>query len=467
VSVDARRSRGGPETDPRRLAWQILQRVETGGYADVLLGGALAAANLSQRDQGLAVRLVYGCLAWQGYLDHILTAFSKPGIDKLDPPIRCLLRLGLLQICKLTRIPEFAAVSQTVQLSKEHRGGAASGFVNAVLRRASREWQGVPLPDGDSATRLAVELSHPRWLVERWLRADGEESTRALLAADNEAAPTTIRVNRRRATPAQVGDALRIAGCPATPTRYSPDGLVLDAAGSPHELAAYRDGWVTVQGEASQIVGLLAAPSPGSRVLDACAAPGGKATHLAEQMDDTGEVIALDTHGAGVEAIRRQQQRLGLTIISASVADATTWAAPAASFDTVLVDAPCSGLGTLRQHPEIRWRRSPASITTLVATQRRLLANLAPMVRPGGILVYATCTLIEEENEEQVRTFLAAHPEFALDDPRAQLAPMAAPSTAGASTAGDLCTPDGFVRMLPHRHGLDGFFAARLRRRAG
>lgn len=445
----------GSTTDPRRLAWQILQRVEDGAYADVLLGTALAAGGLSPRDQSLAVRLVYGCLAWQGYLDHLAGSFSKKGIGQLDVPIRCLLRLGLLQICKLSRVPAFAAVNHAVELAKEHRGGAASGFVNAVLRRAAREWQAVEIPHDSPASKLAVELSHPRWLVEHWLAEYGLDETTALLQANNEAAPTTVRINPRQATPAQVGEALRGHGCRVTPCRYAPAGLILEATGALPALATHRDGWMTPQGEASQLVGLLAAPAPGSRVLDACAAPGGKTTHLAEAMDDRGTVIALDTHASGVAAIQRQQKRLGLTCIDAQVADATAWQAAPGSFDTILVDAPCSGLGTLRQHPEIRWRRSAQSIHALASTQSRLLAHLAELVRPGGTLVYATCTLVREENEHQVRGFLAAHGDFVIADPRPHLPPE----------AHELCGSDGMVRMQPHRHGLDGFFAARLHRR--
>lgn len=440
--------------DARSLAWQILQRVEAGGFADALLGSVPGGGDLGGRDQALAARLVYGTLAWQGYLDHLLAAFSQKPIHKLDVPIRCLLRMALLQICKLDRIPTFAAVDTAVALSKQHHGGSASGFVNAVLRRAARDWSDVPLPSDSSAANLAVRLSHPLWLVERWLATYGAADTEALLAANNEAAPTTLRVNRRRAERDTVLDRLREAGVEADACGFSPFGVILQSGARIEALPGFAEGLFSVQGEASQLVSLLAAPQPNTRVLDACAAPGGKATHLAELMDDQGEVTALDIHASGVAAIRATATRLGLSIVKASMADAAAWPAPAESFDTVLVDAPCSGLGTLRQHPEIRWRRSVADVQELARTQGRLLAHVAPLVRRGGSLIYSTCTLTREENEDQIGGFLAEHGDFVVDDPR-PLLPL---------LARELCDAAGLVHMLPHRHSLDGFFAVRLKR---
>ncbi len=443
-----------PPADARALAWWILQQVEAGGFADALLGSALSSPSLDSRDQALAARLVYGTLAWQGYLDHLLAAFSKKAIGKLDVPIRCLLRMALLQMCKLDRIPTFAAVDTAVNLSKQHRGGSASGFVNAVLRRAARDWSSVPLPNDGTAANLAVRLSHPLWLVERWLTTYGADDTEALLAANNEAAPTTLRVNRRRAERDTVLERLREAGVEAEACRFSPLGVILQSGARIETLPGFAEGWFSVQGEASQLVSLLAAPQPNTRVLDACAAPGGKTTHLAELMDDQGEVTALDIHGSGVTNIRAAATRLGLSIVKASRADAAAWPAPAEPFDTVLVDAPCSGLGTLRQHPEIRWRRSAADIDALAQTQRAILTHMAPLVRRDGALIYSTCTLTREENEEQITTFLAAHGNFVVDDARPLL----------PAPAQELCDTVGFVHMLPHRHSLDGFFAVRLKR---
>jgi len=450
--------KSGPSaSDARALAWEILQAVEAGGYADALLGHRLTQSGLATRDQALATRLVYGTLAWQGYLDHIIAAFSRRPPHELDAPIRILLRLALFQMCVLSKIPDFAAVNTAVQLSKSFRGGSVAGLVNAVLRRATTEWQQVtfPSPQDDPIGYLATRWSHPGWLVERWLARYGFDETEALLRANNEAAPTVLRANCCKTEPAELLARLRGAGCSADATTYSPFGICVEHAGPPERLAGYTEGLFSLQGEASQLVGLLVAPRPGQRVLDACAAPGGKTTHLAELMENRGEIVALDPSARGIERVARMSQRLGLSIVRAMVADAAEWRPADVLFDAVLVDAPCSGLGTLRQHPEVRWRRTPDDIAGLAALQQRLMLHLSEFVRPGGTLVYATCTLSAEENDDVLASFLHAHADFCIDDPRSLL----------PDTVRSLIGTDGVLRTFPHRHGLDGFFAVRLKRR--
>ena len=452
-----------PAADPRALAWEILRRVEEGGaFADALLGHRLAGSGFSARDQGLATRLVYATIAWQGFLDHIAGAFSRRPVSELDPPVRTLLRLGLCQMCVLTRIPAFAAVDTSVRLARSFRGGAAAGLLNAVLRRAATGWRNVALPDRaiDPAGFLSVRWSHPRWLVERWVAAYGLDEAERLLQANNEAAPSVLRLNRMKGDAASLLAQLRGAGVDAVPSRFAPCGVQLEQGAGPDALPGYDEGLFCAQGEASQLVALLVAPVPGARVLDACAAPGGKTTHLAELMDDRGEVVALDVHPRGVGRIVRLADRLGLSSVRAQVADASVWQPPGwrpgtpGPFDAILVDAPCSGLGTLRQHPEVKWRRTPSDVTTLAHLQRAVLSHVAAFVRPGGVLVYATCTLSREENEDVVAASLGADTGFVMDDPR-PLLPEPARQLVGA---------DGCLRTLPHRDGLDGFFAARLRR---
>jgi 16S rRNA (cytosine967-C5)-methyltransferase len=453
-------------SDPRALAWDILRRVEEhGGYADALLGRQRGGTGLSARDQALATQLVYGTLAWQGYLDHLIAAFSRRPPDQLDAPVRILLRLALFQICRLTRVPPFAAVDTAVQLAKGFRGGAAAGLVNAVLRRAAREWQQVRFParEADAGRHLAIRLSHPRWLVEEWLQRYGFDETDALLAANNEPAPTVLRVNRRKIEPAHLLARLGDAGYTARATRYSPVGIVIESGGAPEIIPGYADGLFSVQGEASQLVSFLVAPPPGDGVLDLCAAPGGKATHLAELMDDRGKILALDVNLRGIRRLQRTARRLGLTIVQPAVADVVSLHEVPRSrlgtggegFASVLLDAPCSGLGTLRQHPEVKWRRTPEDVARLAAVQQALLRVAAAHVRPGGVLVYATCTLTAAENDEQIAAFLSAQPAFAIDDARPLLPPSSHTLVGG----------DGILRTFPHRHGLDGFFAARLKRR--
>ncbi len=451
------------------MAWEILQRVEEGGYADALLGrrlarsgparsglarSGLARSEATPRDQALTTQLVYGTLAWQGYLDHIIAAFSHRPPHALDAPVRTVLRLALFQMTKLTRIPDFAAVDTAVNLIKRFHGGAAVSLVNAVLRRAASGWQQVKFPAraDDPIGYLATALSHPRWLVGQWVERYGIDDTEALLCVNNEPAPTVLRVNRRAIESTKLLSQLSDAGYAIHAAAYSPIACTI-AGGKPEDVPGYADGLFSFQGEASQLVGFMLSPRAGERVLDACAAPGGKAMHLAEVMNDDGVIVALDTNARGLERLRRMAQRLRLTSVRPELADARTWQ-DGAGFDAVLADVPCSGLGTLRAHPEIKWRRTPGDIAELVRLQGEILSHVATFVRPGGALVYATCTLTDEENEAQVAGFLAAHPEFSNDDPRPYL-PERARSLVGA---------DGMLRTFPHRHGLDGFFAARLKR---
>lgn len=443
------------ERDPRAFAWEALQRVEAGAFADAVLGEGLAGTTLAPRDRALATRLVYGTLAWQGFLDHVLGAFATRPLDRIDAPVRTLLRLALLQVCRFDRVPVFAAVNTAVELCKR-RERRAAGFVNALLRRAAAQWQDVPLPDPqrDLAGHLAVAWSHPRWLVELWLREFGEDATRELLAADNEEAPTAVRVNRRVAGRDALLAEWRAAGVDAAASAWSVDGIRLAPGAAAARLLDGADAAFSFQGEASQLVGRLVGPLPGERVLDLCAAPGGKTCHLAEQMDGRGTLVAVDIAAGGVGRIRAEAARLGLGCIETVVADGARWApADGAVFDRVLVDAPCTGLGTLRQHPEIRWRRSAADVGRNAALQRRLLRHAAGLVREGGVLVYATCTLAAEENETVVRE-LCAGGGFRVESAAAALGPAAAALVDG----------EGFLRTLPHRDGLDGFFAARLLR---
>jgi 16S rRNA (cytosine967-C5)-methyltransferase len=444
----ARRPRGA-----REVAHGVLVRVETtAAFADVLLADRLAATPLAPEDRALATRLVYGTLAWQGRLDHHLAPLLRTPLASLDPGVRAALRLGLFQLLLLDRVPAYAAVDASVSLARSAARGAA-GLVNAVLRRAVRIGvRNLPLPDPavDPIERLAVEWSHPRWLVERWHAEVGDDLP-ALLAADNGMAPTAVRANRLRTTRDALRAELAAAGVDTAPARWAPDGLlVARGAARLRALPAWREGRFAFQAEASQLVVPLLGVEPGARVLDACAAPGGKTMHAAEQVGDEGRVVALDPRAAAIARLRIEAGRLGARRVLALAGDARRPPLLAAGFDAVLVDAPCTGLGTLRRHPELRWRRRPGDVERLAHLQQAILDGVAPLVRPGGVLVYAVCTLTREENEDAVARFRARHPRFVPE--RAPIPP-------------ELATPDGFLRTWPHRHGLDGFFAARLRAR--
>ena len=364
------------------------------------------------------------------------------------------LRLGLYQLLFLERVPAYAAVDSSVRLVGRARR-AAVGLVNAVLRRAAAAGRdGLPLPDAaaDPLGRKAVEWSHPRWLVERWARDFETDDLVRLLESDNVRGPVSIRANRLRTTRDALRAELAAAGAEAIDGEWAADALVVRrGAALLRATPAWRAGRFAFQGEASQLVAPLVAPAPGARVLDACAAPGGKTAHLAALVGG-GSVVALDVRPAGASRILGEARRLGADAVRALVADARR-PPLAGRFDAVLVDAPCSGLGTLRRHPEVRWRRGPEDITRLAALQREILDGVAPLVRPGGTLVYAVCTLMEEENEAVIRGFLAAWPWFAVDDP----------SRGVEGRVREALTGDGFLRTLPHRDDLDGFFVARLR----
>jgi len=461
--ADRRRPRRqAPAPDARALAWDILQRVEAGAYADALLGHRLRSSGLGALDQALATRLVYGTLTWQAHLDFVISAFARRAPEQLDPPVRAVLRLALFQICHLSKIPAFAAVDTAVQLAKRYRGGAAVSFVNAVLRRAATGWRTVPLPsrESDPLGHVAIASSHPRWLVEQWAAAYGLEETEQLLRANNEPAPTVLRVNRLRTDRDVLLAQLHAAGHTAEATVYSPDGIVVRGGGGPENLPGYRDGLFSLQGEASQLIACLLDAQPGQRLLDACASPGGKSTHLAELSNNHAEIVALDAAAKGIERTAAMAVRLGITTIYAQVADALTWQDNCAAgqndggFDGVLLDAPCSGFGTLRAHPEVKWRRTADDVTELAGLQARLLRRVAEHVKPGGKLVYATCTVTAAENDDNLVAFLRDRPDFHLDDPRPSL----------PEAARGLVSDDRLLRTFPHRQGLDGFFAARLRR---
>jgi 16S rRNA (cytosine967-C5)-methyltransferase len=442
-----------PAADARRTALDVLVRVETtDAFADVLLAARLRDSGLAAADRALAAQLVYGTLAWQGRLDHHLAGLVRMPLDELDARVRGALRLGLYQILFLDRVPHYAAVDASVRLTLPMGRGAA-GLVNAVLRRAAGDPGACSLPDGagDPLDRLAVEWSHPRWLVTRWAAEVGLEELPRLLAANNARAPVAIRTNTLRGSREALLEELQATGIEAAASRWAPAGVtVARGADRLHGLPAWREGRFAFQGEASQLVAPLLAAHPGARIFDVCAAPGGKTCHAAELLAGSGLVVALDRRATGVARIADEARRLGSAVVRPLVGDARE-PPLRGRFDAVLVDAPCSGLGTLRRHPELRWRRRTEDVPRLAALQLAVLDAVAPFVRPGGTLVYAVCTLTHEETEGVLGEFSRRAPRF-VHEPVVE-----APS--------DVLTRAGFLRTLPHRHNLDGFFAARLRAR--
>ncbi|HEX9079365.1 MAG TPA: 16S rRNA (cytosine(967)-C(5))-methyltransferase RsmB [Desulfuromonadaceae bacterium] len=449
-------SPGSATTNPRQAAYECLLRLHReGGHADRLMDRELETGRLSGPNRGLFAELVFGVLRRQGTLDHILGQLLDQPLPRLEPRVLILLRVGLYQLVYLDRIPESAAVNESVNLARQAIPRAA-GLINAVLRAYLRRGEAITFPEpvADPAASIAARHSHPEWLVTQWLGQLVQEETERLAEASSRPAPLTLRVNTLRTTREAVLGAFADNGLAAHPCPFSPLAVRVEGRHPVPGLPGFREGLFVVQDEASQLAGMLLDPRPGERVLDACAAPGGKATHLAQLMDNRGELLATDVSPAKLPLIRQTAERLGISIIATRVADLRRpGAVTADAFDRILLDAPCSGLGVIRRNPEAKWRLQPADIARLAAVQRVMLANAAEMLKPGGTILYSTCSTAPEENEQVVQDFLSHHPGFVLEDLSALFPAM-----------GELFTPAGMFRAWPHRHDMDGFFAARLRK---
>jgi 16S rRNA (cytosine967-C5)-methyltransferase len=428
---------------------QILIRVERdGAYADVLLGRRLRG--FMPADRGLITQLVLGTIAWQGRLDFELSHHSASELGELVPAVRAALRMGLFQTRILSRIPQHAAVDTAVSLTRELAGGRQAGFVNAVLRNTIRRPVALPPRSTDETEYLALAYSHPRWLVEKFTGWFGQSGAEALMAANNEPAANVLRLNMGRATAVDSMACLARDGMTgARPGRF-PETVILN--GPPVMGETWHAGLFQIQGEASQLVARLLAPPAGSFVVDCAAAPGGKATHLAELIGAAGKVLALDLKLPGLVNTRSAAARLGHRNVLVALAD-TSLAMPlrprCAGY--VLLDAPCTGLGTLREHPEIRWRLHESDFERMATLQRRMLEQAAAVVAAQGVLVYAVCSIAPAEGREVINAFLAENPDFVLDPPPAQLSGLLV---------------DGYLQTRPDIDGSDGFFAARLKRRS-
>ena len=421
----------------------------------------LTRAALDERDAALATELVYGTLRHERLLDFHLARLAARPLRKLPPSTLAALRLGAYQLL-MTRIADHGAVHDTVTLVRRQHAYQA-GFVNALLRELARQRDAGTLADpratiADPLEALAVATSHPAWVLHRVTAELGRQEAEAFALADNETPPLALRLNPLRMDAAMLAAHFAEAGLALEAVAGVPGAFTTRGAGTPARLPGFAAGAFTVQDPAAQLVGHLASPAPGSFVVDACAAPGGKTTHLAEIMQNRGRLLAFDIHPGKTRLVAESAARLGLSIVHAASADATDLAALRAHLgpgggppDMILVDAPCSGVGTLRRHPELRGR-SEAELAGLVALQDRLLDATAAWLEPGGILIYAVCSVTPEEGPERVRAFLARTPSFRLAPPPvALLEPYLAPLDGGR-----------VLRTWPHRHGMDGFFGARL-----
>jgi len=464
----------------RVAAYQALRAVSAGG-ADLPTAVATARGRLTDdRDRALVTDIAVGVQRWRAAIDHLIVAFSKRRLDRLDPEILEILRLSAYQLLHLTRVPASAVVDDAVDLAKRAGKKSASGFVNAMLRTVSRRRASLPLPPRPAAPGgkasddsreaaldyLSITLSHPRWLVERWYDRFGFGDAEAWCVFNNTPAPLTLRANRLRTTPQQLVERLAADDVHVRPARYAPDALIV-VDGLPLRTPGIESGLFVVQDEASQLVAVAANAQPGMRVLDACASPGGKTSAMAADMRlarrtaehegtvrrsveaEGGVLVACDVRARRMDLLRQTIAATGgnVHLVQTDLLRPLPFTRP---FDLVVVDAPCSGAGTLRRDPDIRWRRREQDLASLAAAELTMLQRAADAVAPGGRLLYATCSSEPEENEGIADAFLGTTPAFAGADLR-----VVAPALAG-----DLVDRRGHLRTEPHRHQLEAFFAA-------
>jgi 16S rRNA (cytosine967-C5)-methyltransferase len=446
----------------RVAAYEALSAVSAGN-ADLPTAIAFARDSLhDDRDRALTAEIATGVQRWRAALDHLIVQFSKRSLDRLDFEVVEILRLSAYQLLYLTRVPASAIVDDAVDLTRRAGKQSAGGFVNAVLREISRRRSKLPLPPrpadpGDRNAALdyfSITLSHPRWLAARWYDRLGFDAAETWMRFNNTAAPLTLRVNAFKTTAADLVARLATDDVRLTPARFAADAFVVDE-GYPLRSNAFDEGLFVVQDEASQLIARLAAATPGHRVLDTCASPGGKTTAIAAAMKGQGLVIACDVRGRRIDLLRRTIATTGATNVRVVQADLLKPLPFSAPFDIVIVDAPCSGLGTLRRDPDIRWRRREADLTALAAAELTMLQHAADLVAPGGRLLYATCSSEPEENEAIADALLAGDDRFTPADAR----------EAAAAVPPSVVDPRGHLRTRPDLHELDAFFAAVFARR--
>ena len=441
----------------RQAAFLILRQIDRKAtYTDAALDQILRQNTLKAEDRSLVTELVYGIVRRQRSLDAILDQLGKKPIQQQPPDLRRILQLGLYQLRYLNSIPESAAVNTSVNLAKQYRLSSLAGVVNGVLRQYLRLMQqnndpllmGLPL---DSVTRLGRLHSFPDWMVNLWLSEWEEAEIAEMCKWFNRSPMIDLRVNRLQTKVETVKAVFHDIGLEVERVPHLSQSLRLGhKRKSIQQLPGFNDGWWTVQDSSAQLVSYLLAPQPGETIIDACAAPGGKTTHIAEIMGDRGHVLAIDRSASRLRKVIQNSRRLKLNSIHIHQTDSRHCSAFIDSADRVLLDAPCSGLGTLHRHPDIRWRQSPESITQLSQIQTELLTQVSTWVKPKGILVYSTCTLNRIENEDRIRTFLDSHPTWFIQQPEPE----------------SLLTPfvesEGWIRILPHHHQMDGFFLVKL-----
>jgi 16S rRNA (cytosine967-C5)-methyltransferase len=440
----------------RHQAVDILNKVSASqDFASPLINDCLDKNALSGTPDGrLLTHIVYGVLRFRGHLDWILTKFYRGDFEKMDEGIKNVLRLSLYQLKFSDRLPDFAVVNEAVKIAKILKPDK-SALVNAVLRNYLRRGEKVPFPSlkNNPAEHIAAFHSHPLWLVKKWIKIFGPEETKSLCSVNNELPPLTLRVNTLKISRKDLMEKLATAGFTQAETKFSPDGLILNTSANPiQKTDFFENGFLRIQDEGAQLISYLINPEGAESILDACAGAGGKATHLAAILKNKGKIVAIDRNAERIAELKQEAIRLGINIIETQTFDLSVGLPDSFKemFDRVLVDAPCSGLGTLRRNPEIKWRTTEKDLHNFSSAQIIILHNAAKAIKKGGYLIYCTCSLLPEENENIVDDFLKLNANFSLCRPP-------------VSINQQLIDSRGFFHTYPHRHHMDGFFGAILR----
>lgn len=444
---------------PRETALKILYEInEKKAYSNISINKHLEKGEFKDIDRAFITDLVYGAVKWKLPIDWIIQKHSSIKMNKISPWILNVLRLGVYQLLYTQKVPESAACNESVNLAKKYGHSASGRFVNGVLRNIARNKNSLTYPDEKKNLTgfLSVKYSHPEWMVKEWLERFGREFTESLLESNNQVPDFTVRVNTLKTSREQLEDSLNKAGIETSKGRYVPEALIIKNPSAFSRLETFKAGHFQVQDESSMMVGKILDPKPGELVMDVCSAPGGKAAHIGELMKNKGTVIARDVHEHKIKLIKEAAGRLGIDIIKPEIFDASeTDENYSEKADRVLIDAPCTGLGIIRKKPDIKWARNTAGKKEITELQMKILQASAKYVKPGGILVYSTCTVEKEENQDMVRDFIGQNSDFEPED----ITPYLPEDLKKSSLE------KGVIQLFPNVNNIDGFFIARMRRR--
>lgn len=440
----------------RTIAAAVLKDMEQeGAYSNLKLNQYFKSYGLEYKDRSFASEILYGTLRNKLKIDYMIGRFSKIDLDKMSSWARNIIRTAVYQIFYMDRVPEFAAVNEAVEIAKV-KDIKAAAFVNGLLRGILRNKEAFNKIDvKDSVKRMSIEYSHPEWFIRKYLPIYGEEFLCRWMEKNNTPSHMTVRVNTLKT---DTEDAQRLFEKKGIGVKKGivPEALILEGYGMIEKSGEYSSGLITIQDESSMLASHVLKPVPGSNVLDMCSAPGGKATHMAQLMKDSGKLIAFDLHPHKIKLIRDNAIRMGIHIIKAQEGDAAKHNQELENFaDFLLLDAPCSGLGLIRKKPEIRWRVTEKDILSLQKIQKDILKNVSSYVKPGGHMVYSTCTITREENEDVLEDFIKSNGEFYVEDISSYI----------PDVLKDSITNEGFLKLFPQEHNTDGFFIAKLGRK--